>query len=102
MLGRMAPYQVRMLTPTSTETGAVTATSNAYRAGSGAVIPYWAEDRPADMVRFAACGFPMTPTGLAVVPAGCPAAPPPVHAAADTASTPPTAMHARPRLTPPP
>ena len=38
MLGKTAPYQVCMLTATSVEAGAVTLTSNAYRAGSGAVI----------------------------------------------------------------
>jgi len=42
-----------MLTPTSTAAGAVTATSNSYRAGSGAVIWYCAEDRPADMAKLA-------------------------------------------------
>lgn len=66
MLGKTAPYQVRMLTATSTEAGAETLTSNAYRAGSGAVITYWAEERPPDMARFAACGLPMT----AAAPAG--------------------------------
>ena len=65
MLGKMAPYHVRMLTLTSTEAGAVTVTSNAYRAGSGAVILYCAEDRPADIARLAACGLPMTLAGLA-------------------------------------
>ncbi len=49
-----------MLTATSMEAGAVTLTSNGYRAGSGAVITYWAEARPLDMARFAACGLPMT------------------------------------------
>jgi hypothetical protein len=49
-----------MLTATSTEAGAETLTSKAYRAGSGAVITYWAEERPLDMARFAACGLPMT------------------------------------------
>jgi hypothetical protein len=49
-----------MLTATSTEAGAETVTSKAYRAGSGAVITYWAEERPLDMARFAACGLPMT------------------------------------------
>ena len=60
MLGRTAPYQVCMLTATSMEAGAVTLTSKLYRAGSGAVITYWAEERPVDMARFAACGLPMT------------------------------------------
>jgi hypothetical protein len=60
MLGKTAPYQVCMLTATSMEAGASTLTSNPYRAGSGAVITYWAEERPLDMARFAACGLPMT------------------------------------------
>src|ERR1700751_4318853 len=102
MLGKMAPYQVRMLTLTSTETGAVTATSNAYRAGSGAVNAYWTEDRPTDIDRLAACGLPTVPTGLAVLPARGPVAPPPVHAAADRASRTPGAIPARPRLMRPP
>jgi hypothetical protein len=38
----------------------VTLTSNPYRAGSGAVITYWVEERPPDIARFAACGLPMT------------------------------------------
>src|ERR1700685_125588 len=102
MLGRMAPYQVRMLTPTSTETGAVTVTSNGYRAGSGAVIPYWTEDRPTDIDRLAACGCSTTPAGLAVLPTGCPVAPLLVHAAAESANSTPTASPGRPRLMPPP
>ena len=60
MLGKTAPYQVCMLTATSMEAGAATVTSKLYRAGSGAVITYWAEERPLDMARFAACGLPMT------------------------------------------
>ena len=60
MLGRTAPYQVCMLTATSMEAGAATLTSNGYRAGSGAVITYWAEERPLGMARFAACGLPVT------------------------------------------
>ena len=60
MLGKTAPYQVCMLTATSMEAGAVTLTSNPYRAGSGAVITYRAEERPLDIARFAACGRPMT------------------------------------------
>ncbi len=60
MLGKTAPYQVCMLTATSTDAGAVTPTSKPYRAGSGAVITYWAEERPLARARFAACGRPMT------------------------------------------
>jgi len=48
------------------EAGAATVTSKLYRAGSGAVITYWAEERPPDIARFAACGLPMT----AAAPAG--------------------------------
>lgn len=64
MLGKIAPYQVCMLTVTPMEAGAVTLTSNPYRAGSGAVITYWAEERPLAMARVAACG-PMTLVVLA-------------------------------------
>jgi hypothetical protein len=64
MLGRTAPYHVRILRLTSTEAGAVTVILNSYRAGSGAVILYCAEDRPADIARLAACGLPMTLAGL--------------------------------------
>jgi hypothetical protein len=60
MLGKTAPYQVFMLTATSMEAGAATLTLKLYRAGSGAVITYWAEERPPDIARFAACGLPMT------------------------------------------
>jgi hypothetical protein len=60
MLGRTAPYQVCMLTATSMEAGAATLTWNPYRAGSGAVITYRAEERPLGMARFAACGLPVT------------------------------------------
>jgi hypothetical protein len=49
-----------MLTATSMEAGAATLTSNPYRAGSGAVITYRAEERPLGMARFAACGLPVT------------------------------------------
>ena len=38
MLGNIAPYQVRMLTPTLADAGAITVTSNPYCAGDGAVI----------------------------------------------------------------
>ena len=65
MLGKTAPYQVCMLTATSMEAGAATVTSKLYRAGSGAVITYRAEERPLASARFAACGLPM----MLVVPA---------------------------------
>jgi hypothetical protein len=60
MLGKTAPYQVRILTATSVDAPAVTLTSNAYLAGLGAVITYWAEARPLAIIRFATCGLPMT------------------------------------------
>ena len=99
MLGKTAPYQVCMLTATSMEAGAVTLTSNPYRAGSGAVITYRAEERPLDMARFAACGLPMT----LVVPACSGSCVPvpllPVQAALAIASKPHMARQARLRLT---
>jgi hypothetical protein len=99
MLGRTAPYQVCMLTATSMEAGAVRLTSNPYRAGSGAVITYWAEERPLDIARFAACGLPVT----LVVPA-CSRSRLlvlllPVHAALAIASKLHMAKQARLRLT---
>lgn len=105
MLGKTAPYHVRILTLTSTETGAVTVTLNPYRAGSGAVILYCAEDRPADIARLAACGLPMTLAELALFFLGlaelCSFARPPVHAAADRANMTAATMQARSRLMPP-
>lgn len=99
MLGKIAPYQVRMLTATSMEAGAVTLTSNPYREGSGAVITYWAEERPLDMARFAACGLPVT---LAVSACSCSCVPVPllrVQAALAIASKLHMARQARSRLT---
>jgi hypothetical protein len=99
MLGKTAPYQVRMLTATAMEAGAVTLTSNPYRAGSGAMITYWAEERPFDIDRFAACGLPMT----LVVPASSRSCLPvlllPVQAALAIASTLHMARQASLRLT---
>ena len=99
MLWKTAPYQVCMLTATSMEAGAVTLTSKLYRAGSGAVITYWPEDRPLDIARFAACGLPMTH----VVPAcSCSCLPVlllPVQAALAIASKLHMARQARLRLT---
>jgi|SRR5580693_2542444 hypothetical protein len=99
MLGKIAPYQVCMLTATSMDAGAVTLTSNPYRAGSGAVITYWAEERPLDMARFAACGLPMT---LVVPACSCSCLPVPllpVQAALAIASKLHVARLARLRLT---
>jgi hypothetical protein len=99
MLGKTAPYQVCMLTATSMEAGAVTLTSKLYRAGSGAVITYWSEDRPLDIARFAACGLPMT---LVVPACSCSCLPVPllpVQAALAIASKLHMATHARVRLT---
>jgi len=58
MLGKIAPYQVRMLTPTSADAGAMMVTSNPYCAGDGAVIWYCADERPAGSTKLAACGRP--------------------------------------------
>jgi hypothetical protein len=97
MLGKTAPYQVCMLTATSMEAGAVTLISNGYRAGSGAMITYWAEERPLDIARFAACGLPMT---LVVPPCSGSRLPAlPVQAALAIVSTPQMARQARLRLT---
>ncbi|HEV2931697.1 MAG TPA: hypothetical protein VGY96_01040 [Streptosporangiaceae bacterium] len=51
-----APYQVLMVTETSTDAGAATVTVNAYCAGDGAVIWYRAEERPAASAKLDACG----------------------------------------------
>ena len=99
MLGKAAPYQVCMLTATSMEAGAETLTSNPYRAGSGAVITYWAEERPLDIARFAACGLPMTRVALACSRSCLPVLLLPVQAALAIASKLHMAKQARLRLT---
>jgi hypothetical protein len=70
MLGNIAPYQVRMLTPTSAAAGALTVTSNPYFAGDGAVIRYCADERPAGSTKLAACGRPTTAGVRAGFPPG--------------------------------
>jgi hypothetical protein len=99
MLGRSAPYQVCMRTATSMEAGAVTLTSNPYRAGSGAVIMYWAEERPLDSARSAACGLPMTLAAPVCCGSWLPVLLLPVQAALVVASMPHMARQARVRLT---
>lgn len=99
MLGKAAPYQVCMLTATSMEAGAETLTSNPYRAGSGAVITYWAEERPLDIARFAACGLPMTRVVPACSRSCLPVLLLPVQAALAIASKLHMAKQARLRLT---
>ena len=99
MLGKTAPYQVCMLTATSMEAGAATLTSKLYRAGSGAVITYWAEERPPDIARFAACGLPMTLAVPACSRSCLPVPLLPVQAALAIASKLHMARQARLRLT---
>lgn len=104
MLGNIAPYQVRILTAMSADAGAVTAASNPYCAGDGAVIRYCADERPVGSSKLAACGRTATaelPAGL-VLELGAPRllAPPPVHPAA-SASRLQLAAAANPLLVPP-
>jgi hypothetical protein len=83
MLGKTAPYQVRILTATSADARAVTRTSNAYLAGLGAVITYRAEARPLAITSFAACGLPMTLAVRACSSLWWPVMLPPVQPASD-------------------